>query len=237
MIELVFHIVRIFDDRADEDRGSDSEDDMPTGPARDIFSDGENDSDGAEVLPPGQHNFDLDEMPEDDDDDDDDDEEAFGAAVELDMGSSDEDDDEFDEMDLEGLDDDEELDEFGVEGESEDEDEDDEVDSAFASSDEGEDVEMDEETDPRLAHVRLNKKVGELGDDDDDEDEEGGEIMTNLEDDLTNEGFTLPAVDNGGEEEDFEHGTSLRDVENRMRWLVGVCMGKGEKVSNGVPGK
>ena len=68
-------------------------------------------------------------------------------------------------------------------------------------------------------------------------DEEDGAIKTNLEDDLDDEGYTLPAVDRGGEVEEFETGTSLRGVEGRMRWLVGVCMGKDEKVSKGVPGK
>lgn len=93
--------------------------------------------------------------------------------------------------------------------------EDDEVDSAFASSDEGEPEEaMDE-------------------DEDEDEGDEDG-IQTNLEDDLEDEGFTLPAVD--GVVEEYEHGVSLRDVENRMRWLTRVCSAKDEKI-NGVAGK
>lgn len=115
-------------------------------------------------------------------------------------------------------------DEFDLEdGEDEDEDEEmgDEIDSAFASSDEGEDGEaLDVDMD------------GEVEDDSEDED---GDIQTNLEDDLTNEGFTLPAVD--GEEEEYEQGTSLRDVETRMRWLVGVCVGKEERSSQGIPGR
>nr|ODN81207.1 ribosomal RNA methyltransferase Nop2 [Cryptococcus depauperatus CBS 7841] len=90
--------------------------------------------------------------------------------------------------------------------------EEDEEDSAFASSDD-EDAKMDE---------GLSK------------DEDG--IQTNLEDDLE-ETFSLPAVDNGGDQEEHEHGTSLREVENRMRWLVGVVINKSEKVSRGVPGK
>lgn len=187
---------------------SDESDDenFPT-TAQDMFSD-DDASDGGEMLPPGQHDFDLDAAP----------------PAELDMGS-----DEDDEMDLDAFDEsDPELDEFGVEEESEDEEED-EVDSAFASSGDEDEMDVDEANDPRTAHLRLNPQPGS--------DDEDGAILTNLEDDLTNEGFTLPAVDNGGEEEDFEHGTSLRDVETRMRWLVGVCMGKGEKVSNGVPGK
>lgn len=188
---------------------------MPTGPAKDlVFSDEEDSDPDAEILPPGQHVFDLDEMPEDEE-----------SAEELQLDSDDELDLEDDELDL----DEDEMDEFGVEAES-DEDEGMEEDSAFASSDE-EDVEMDESSDPRTAHLRLNPTEA-LSDDDED-----GAITTNLEDDLTNEGFSLPAVDRGGEEEDFEHGTSLREVETRMRWLVGVCMGKGEKVSKGVPGK
>ena len=192
----------------------DSDDEAFPTTANDMFSDDSDAaSDGAEMLPPTLHDFDLDAAP----------------PAELDMGSDDED----DEMDLdafEGMSGDEpELDEFGVEEESEDEDEDDEVDSAFASSGDEDEMEVDEENDPRTAHLRLNPQP--------DSDDEDGAITTNLEDDLTNEGFTLPAVDNGGEAEEFEHGTSLRDVETRMRWLVGVGMGKGEKVSNGVPGK
>ena len=178
-----------------------------------MFSDDDAASDGAEALPPGIHDFDLD---------------SALPPAELDMGSEDED----DEMDLDAFgaedDDEPELDEYGVEEESEEDDED-EVDSAFASSDDEGGMDVDESNDPRTAHLRLNPQP--------DSDDEDGAITTNLEDDLTNEGYTLPAVDNGGEEEDFEHGTSLRDVELRMRWLVGVCMGKGEKVSNGVPGK
>ena len=108
-------------------------------------------------------------------------------------------------------------DEFDVE-----DDEEDEEDSAFDSSDEGDgDVDMDDEERAPLV-------------DEEDEGDEG--IKTNLEDDIENEDFTLPAVDRGGEYEEVEHGTSLRDVESRMRWLVGVCMGKGDKVQ-GVPGK
>lgn len=110
-------------------------------------------------------------------------------------------------------------DEFDLEEDDEDEEMGDEIDSAFASSDDGEgaqglDVDMD----------------GEM-----EGDSEDGDIQTNLEDDLTNEGFTLPAVD--GEEEEYEQGTSLRDVETRMRWLVGVCVGKDERSSEGIPGR
>jgi ribosomal RNA methyltransferase Nop2 len=190
----------------------DSDDEAFPTTAQDMFSDDSDAaSDGAEMLPPTLHDFDLDAAP----------------PAELDMGSDDEMDmDEFDELD----DEEPELDEFGVEEESEDDDED-EVDSAFASSGDEDEMEVDEDNDPRTAHLRPNPRPGS-----DDEDEDGA-ITTNLEDDLTNEGYTLPAVDNGGEVEEFEHGTSLRDVEQRMRWLVGVCMGKGEKVSNGVPGK
>jgi ribosomal RNA methyltransferase Nop2 len=133
---------------------------------------------------------------------------------------------------------DDEFDFGGEDGEDLDEDDDemmdddseaDEVDSAFASSDEGE-MDVDETNDPRTAHLRLNPQP-------EGSDDEDGAITTNLEDDLTNEGFTLPAVERGGEVEDFEHGTSLREIETRMRWLVGVCAGKDEKLSEGVPGK
>jgi ribosomal RNA methyltransferase Nop2 len=113
-------------------------------------------------------------------------------------------------------DDDEEMDDEFDLGDEDDEEmeDDDEVDSAFASSNEGEeDVDM-------------------LDEEDEDED---GDIQTNLEDDLTNEGFTLPAVE--GIEEELEHGVSLRDVETRMRWLVDVCSGKDERTSLGVPGQ
>ncbi|KAL7422268.1 rRNA (cytosine-C5-)-methyltransferase nop2 [Cryptotrichosporon argae] len=148
---------------------------------------------------------------EDDEGADDDDEDLpTGQHVfDLDEAPSDE-----DEMELG------EDDEFDID-EDEDEDED-EVDSAFATDDEA-----DENGDAMM---------GEADEDEDDEDEEGGAIQTNLEDDLE-ERYTLPAVERGGEAEEHEHGTSLRDVEARMRWLVGVCMGKDDKTSRGVPGK
>ena len=117
-----------------------------------------------------------------------------------------------DEFDLE----DEEMGDVEEEEEGEDASE---PDSAFASSEGDGDEDM----------------VPESLADADDEDVDGG-ITTNMEDDLENEGYTLPVVDAGGEQEEHEHGTSLREVEARLRWLVGVCMGKGEKV-NGVPGK
>ncbi|WVW83185.1 hypothetical protein I302_105203 [Kwoniella bestiolae CBS 10118] len=133
-------------------------------------------------------------------------------AFDLDEAPSDEDDEELgDEFDLGSDEDDEMLDnEF-----DEDDEEDAEVDSAFASEDE--DTEM-----------------APAAEEDEDEDEDN--IQTNLEDDLE-ETYTLPAVDRGGEEEEIEHGTSLREVEQRMRWLVGVCLGKDDKMSKGVPGK
>ncbi|OCF41208.1 ribosomal RNA methyltransferase Nop2 [Kwoniella heveanensis CBS 569] len=137
-------------------------------------------------------------------------------AFDLDEAPSDEDESDLemdgDDFDIEGGSDDDDM--------LDDDDEDrDEEDSAFASSGD-EDEAM-------------------VGEDDDDEkgiEGEDGDIQTNLEDELE-ETYTLPAVDNGGEGEEFEHGTSLRDVEQRMRWLVGVCMGKDEKTSKGVPGK
>jgi ribosomal RNA methyltransferase Nop2 len=115
-----------------------------------------------------------------------------------------------------GSEDEEMDDEFDL-GEDEDEEMEDEVDSAFASSDEGEEGDVD------------------MMDEEEEDEDEDGDIQTNLEDDLTNEGFTLPAVD--GIEEEHEHGTSLRDVETRMRWLVDVCSGKDERTSLGVPGQ
>lgn len=131
-------------------------------------------------------------------------------------GEEEEEDDEFD-MD----------DEFDIEDDDEMLEDEDEVDSAFASSNEdGEDEEMDEDDDLPPPHMRPNPIPTD--------DEDG--LMTNLEDDLENDGFTLPAVERGGEQEDHEHGTSLREVENRMRWLVKVCANKDGKVK-GVPGK
>lgn len=105
-----------------------------------------------------------------------------------------------------------EDDEFAFPDEDDEMEEDNEADSAFASSDEGEQDEAMEE-------------------DDEEADEDG--IQTNLEDDLEDEGFTLPAVD--GVVEEYEHGVSLRDVETRMRWLTRVCSAKDEKI-NGVAG-
>ena len=140
-------------------------------------------------------------------------------------------------FDLDGAPLDEEIvstgDDFDADELELDEDEDDEEaeeDSAFASSIEDGDAEMaDGDDNLPPPHLRPNP-IPTL-------DDEDGAITTNLEDDLENEGYTLPAVDRGGEAEAFEHGTSLREVEGRMRWLVKVCMGKDEKVSNGVPGK
>ena len=120
--------------------------------------------------------------------------------------------------------------EFDMAEEEMEDDEDNEDDSAFASSHDGEDIHMaDEDSDLPPPHLRPNPISTS--------DDEDGAITTNLEDDLEDEGYTLPAVANEGEEGDFERGTSLREVEGRMRWLVGVCMGKNEKVSNGVAGK
>jgi len=129
---------------------------------------------------------------------------------------SDEDDSDMDdEFDIGSEDDDEMLD-----------DEDDEVDSAFASSNEGDDDEEMEDDDLPPPHLRPNPIPVD--------DEDG--LITNLEDDLENDGFTLPVVEGGGEQEEHEHGTSLRQTEARMRWLVRVCAGKDEKVT-GIPGR
>lgn len=106
-------------------------------------------------------------------------------------------------------------DDFGLPSGDEEMEDDDEVDSAFASSDEG------EGEDEEMAEANSD-------------DEFDGAIQTNLEDDLSYEGYSLPAVD--GIIEEHEHGVSLRDVETRMRWLVGVCSGKDEK-TKGIPGK
>lgn len=152
---------------------------------------------------------DSEEGEEDDDNLNDDDEALPKGLHNFDLDAAPPSDD--DEEDLEMADEfDMDEDEFGSE-------ERDEEDSAFASSGD-EDADMAEEEDVQAG-----------------EDEEDG-IQTNLEDDLE-ETYTLPAVDNGGEEEEHEHGTSLREVENRMRWLVGVVLNKEEKVSKGVPGK
>ncbi|WWC69532.1 uncharacterized protein I206_103474 [Kwoniella pini CBS 10737] len=134
-------------------------------------------------------------------------------AFDLDEAPSDEDEELGDEFDI-GSDDEMLDDEF----DEDDDEEEAEADSAFASEDD-EDAEMADEVSEK-----------------DDEDEEQDGIQTNLEDDLE-ETYTLPAVDRGGEEEEIEHGTSLRDVEQRMRWLVGVCLSKDDKMSKGVPGK
>lgn len=120
-------------------------------------------------------------------------------------------------------------DEFDLGDEDEEMDESEE-DSAFASSNEGEndedeDMEDDDELPP---HMRPNPIP--TGSDDEDG------LMTNLEDDLENDGYSLPVVEGGGEQEEHEHGTSLREVEQRMRWLVRVCAGKDEKVK-GIPGR
>lgn len=129
-------------------------------------------------------------------------------------------------------DDDEELgDEFDIEDDDDEDMEDgEEEDSAFASdNEEGSGDEDEEMADDEIApHLRQNPAH--------DSDEEDAAIATNMEDDLE-EDYTLPAVDRGGEQEEQEHGVSLKDVESRMRWLVGVCMNKGEKTSKGVAGK
>jgi 25S rRNA (cytosine2870-C5)-methyltransferase len=131
-----------------------------------------------------------------------------------------------------------EGDEFGLsesEAEKEDgfgpdseEDEEDDVveDDGFDTTDDENDADVEMEGDELAPpHLRPNPTA-----------EEGGEITTNLEDDLNNDGWTLPAVDGGEEEE--EEGVSLRDVERRMRWLVEVLTPKegGDKVA-GLPGR
>jgi ribosomal RNA methyltransferase Nop2 len=121
---------------------------------------------------------------------------------------------------------------FGPDSEDEEEEAEDD---GFESSNEGDvDMEGAEDDDEELPpHRRPNARLADLQGEDDD-------ITTNLVDDLTNDGFTLPAVDHaleGGEEE--EEGVSLREVEARMRWLVEVLTPRedGEGKIKGVPGK
>lgn len=132
-------------------------------------------------------------------------------AFDLDAAPSDE------EMDQDEFPIDDEDDEFDVE----------EEDSAFASSGD-EDAEMASGDEDELPpHLRPNPIP---------DDGEGGDIQTNLEDDLENDGFTLPAADG---EDDYEEGTSLRATETRMRWLTGVLAGKDEPGTKfkGLPGR
>jgi ribosomal RNA methyltransferase Nop2 len=145
-------------------------------------------------------------------------------------------------------------------GMSDDDDEEDlggelEHDSAFDTSDDDaegldgdkddEDVEMDE-SDELPPHLRPNAGIAL------DSDDEGvdGQITTNLMQDITASDFTLPAVtkiraktaadpnlgesDDEDEVDEIEGRTSLRDVESRMRWLVGVLGGKEKDEDGGV---
>ncbi|WWD15849.1 hypothetical protein CI109_100273 [Kwoniella shandongensis] len=174
-------------------------------------------SDDEEIERPGTvKQLDFSDSEDEEDEPLNDDDEAAPAGIHaFDLDAAPPEDDEDDDL---GMDD-----EFSVGSDEDmldedDEDDEDAADSAFASSNEDEDAEM-----------------GDAQEDSDDEDEDG-DIQTNLEDDLEDT-FTLPAVDNGGDEEEHEHGTSLREVEQRMRWLVGVLGSKDDKLSKGVPGK
>lgn len=164
------------------------------------------------------------------------------------------------DSDSEAEGDDDELVVEGDEFEMSDEDGEDELagalehDSAFDTSDEEggdkageedeeEDVDMDDELPP---HLRPNAAL-EL---DSDEDLDG-QITTNLMGDITASEFSLPAVtksrartaedaeedDDDEQFDELEGRTSLRDVESRMRWLVGILGGK-EKDEEGevIPG-
>lgn len=117
-----------------------------------------------------------------------------------------------DEMPSDG-EDDESEDEFGF-GESDQEDmmgaEEVDHDSAFDTD--------EEDKEDALEGMEVD------GAEDDDED-----IQTNMVDDLTDEGFTLPAVEAGGDEDQIDEKITLREVENRMRWLVGLLSPKDEK--------
>lgn len=192
--------------------------------------------DEGDDIPEVQHNFDLDMAPEgeaddlaafmgdpDADESDQEDAEAFGR-----FGDQDDDEDEFD---LSG-------DEAGLQH-----------DSAFDTTDdeeqqEDEDDEMDlGDDDDQVVppHLRPNPSLEQDGDELDD-----GQITTNLMGDITASEFSLPAVtksraktaedgDEDDDEEEFdelEGRTSLRDVEARMRWLVGILGGK-EKDEDG----
>lgn len=193
-------------------------------------------------APEVQHDFDLDEAPSG--------EEMDLAAF---MGEADSN----SEVDGEGDDDGEggmmEGDEFDVSG---DEDEEDlvgglEHDSAFDTSEDeaadGNDADVDVDMQDELPpHLRPNPAL-EL---DSDEDLDG-QITTNLMGDITASEFSLPAVtksraktaedaeedDDDEQFDELEGRTSLRDVEARMRWLVGILGGK-EKDEDGdvIPG-
>jgi hypothetical protein len=198
-------------------------------------------------APEVQHNFDLDEAPSGEEND----LAAFMGEADSDSEGDDEEDgdDMFgaggDEFDM-SEDEDDEL-AGGLEHDSAFDTSEDEKDDADGDDNEDEDMEADDEVPP---HLRPNPSMAI----DDDEDLDG-QITTNLMGDITASEFTLPAVtksraktaedvDNGeddDEEEQFdelEGRTSLRDVEARMRWLVGVLGGK-EKDEDGevIPGQ
>ncbi len=179
-------------------------------------------NDGEEAAPPVLHDFDLDDAPADGDEDEfamsDDDEEGSGEDG---FGPDSDEDEEDGEAGAGGIPDD----------------------SAF-DSDEEADGDVDMEGGGVPPHLRPNGRASDAGLDED----EDGAITTNLADDLTNDGFTLPAVDAAaGEADEVEEGVSLKDVEARMRWLVGVLTpredtagGKGKSKGGalqGVPGK
>lgn len=125
-------------------------------------------------------------------------------------------------------DEEEEGDDFGF-GSDEDDEGDDELahDSAFDTDEEDSEAQMEEDDEMGL----------EAGADEDDG------IQTNMVDDLTDEGFTLPAVDAGGDGDEengiVEDPASLREVEARMRWLVGLLSPKDDNKApfKGVAGR
>lgn len=138
-------------------------------------------------------------------------------------------------------------DEFDIPSEEMDDEDDDlldgeevERDSAFDTSEDenapgADDMEVDEENEILPPpHLRPNAMA------EDEEEGEDGQITTNLMSDLAAAEFSLPAVtraraklegEAGGDDEeeavDFIEGkTSLRDVEARMKWLVGILTGR-----------
>lgn len=130
------------------------------------------------------------------------------------------------------------LDEMPEDGEDEDED-----DFGFGSDDDEDDEEaahdsaFDTDEEDAQDGGDLDDDMGMDGEGLDGADEDDG-IQTNMADDLTDEGFTLPAVDAGGDEEAIEDPASLREVEARMRWLVGILSPKDDKTPfKGAPGR
>lgn len=174
------------------------------------------------------HNFDLDAVPPPGFLDDGDDDEEGDEDVEMEDG---------DEFDIEDDDDDDEE-----ESEQEEFTEDEEDIAIRAAKSAGfakkksqgdQDIDMDDQDEDEDSDADFPDREGNLST------LKPNPSDPSAQDDLSllNDGYTLPAIDTGEEENDEELATgkvSLREVESRMRWLVSILTPKDEAGGLGV---